>query len=436
MQIHIAAVGLAHPFEIGYENAGQLLDETAEALCLAGASCCNTGIVLHNLASVQKAAALLKEMDTDVLLICIATWSEDHHLLDLLSYVDKPVILRAYPHRETGSLCCAHQIGAVFTDIGRKYEFVYGEARSVECACRTKRLGAACALSNRMEQVRVGAIGGRVKGMTEIAYDEFAIKQKLGARVVNLDETELTSLVAAMTDEEAENLLEEKKELLTPCKVLSDREAMLESMKYYGALKKLVKDYALEALAVKCYTTYMGKVCLGYSILAEEGVVGACEGDVTNALTMKLLYELSGLPVNNTDLLYLDEKENTILFSHCGSSGFSIAQGDIELAPVRLAETGVCSRFLMKTGTVTAVNICGHGEQFRMAVMVGEAVPCGMEFPGNPMKIQFDKKVGRISQDIMKYGIGHHWMVGYGDYREELQSFSSQKGILMYNVDE
>lgn len=436
MQIHIAAVGLAHPFEIGYENAGQLLDETAKALCLAGVSCCNTGIVLHNLASVQKAAALLKEMDTDVLLICIATWSEDHHLLDLLSYVDKPVILRAYPHRETGSLCCAHQIGAVFTDIGRKYEFVYGEARSVECACRTKRLGAACALSNRMEQVRVGAIGGRVRGMTEIAYDEFSIKQKLGARVVNLDETELTSLVAAMTDEEAENLLEEKKELLTPCKVLSDREAMLESMKYYGALKKLVKDYALEALAVKCYTTYMGKVCLGYSILAEEGVVGACEGDVTNALTMKLLYELSGLPVNNTDLLYLDEKENTILFSHCGSSGFSIAQGDIELAPVRLAETGVCSRFLMKTGTVTAVNICGHGEQFRMAVMVGEAVPCGMEFPGNPMKIQFDKKVGRISQDIMKYGIGHHWMVGYGDYREELQSFSSQKGILMYNVDE
>lgn len=436
MQIHIAAVGLAHPFEIGYENAGQLLDETAKALCLAGVSCCNTGIVLHNLASVQKAAALLKEMDTDVLLICIATWSEDHHLLDLLSYVDKPVILRAYPHRETGSLCCAHQIGAVFTDIGRKYEFVYGEARSVECACRTKRLGAACALSNRMEQVRVGAIGGRVKGMTEIAYDEFAIKQKLGARVVNLDETELTSLVAAMTDEEAENLLEEKKELLTPCKVLSDREAMLESMKYYGALKKLVKDYALEALAVKCYTTYMGKVCLGYSILAEEGIVGACEGDVTNALTMKLLYELSGLPVNNTDLLYLDEKENTILFSHCGSSGFSIAQGDIELAPVRLAETGVCSRFLMKTGTVTAVNICGHGEQFRMAVMVGEAVPCGMEFPGNPMKIRFEKKVDRISQDIMKYGVGHHWMVGYGDYREELQSFCNQKGILMYNIDE
>ena len=435
MQIRIAAVGLAHPFEIGYENARQLLNETAEALCLAGVSCHNTGLVLHDLASVQSAAALLKKVEADVLLICIATWSEDHHLLDLLSYVDKPVILRAYPHRETGSLCCAHQIGAVFTDIGKKYEFVYGEARSMECAQRTRRLGAACALVNRMEQVRVGAFGGRVKGMTEIAYDEFAIKQKLGARVVNLDETELTELVAAMSDEEAKVLLEEKKELLSSCKVSSSEEAMLESIKYYGAMKKLVKDYALEALAVKCYTTYMGKVCLGYSLLAEEGVVGACEGDVTNALTMKLLYELSNLPINNTDLLYLNEDENTILFSHCGSSGFSIAEGDVELAPVRLAETGVCSRFLMKTGTVTAVNICGHGEQFRMAVMVGEAVPCGMEFPGNPTKIRFEKKVDQISQDIMKYGIGHHWMVGYGDYREELQSFCNQKGILIYHVD-
>ena len=49
--------------------------------------------------------------------------------------------------------------------------------------------------------------GGRVKGMTEIAYDEFSIKQKLGARVVNLDEKEMTEKVAAMSDEEAAALL-------------------------------------------------------------------------------------------------------------------------------------------------------------------------------------------------------------------------------------
>ena len=182
------------------------------------------------------------------------------------------------------------------------------------------------------------------------------------------------------------------------------------------------------------YNTYMGKVCLGYSLLAEEGIVSSCEGDVTSALTMKLLYELSEKPINNTDLLYLDEEKNTILFSHCGSSGFSIAEGEIELAPVRLAETGVCTRFLMKTGKVTVVNICGHGEQLRMAVMVGDAIPCGMEFPGNPMVVRFEKDVEQINEEIMANGIGHHWMIGYGDYSAELKNFCRIQQIPYYEI--
>jgi len=429
MKTNIAAVGLACPFEIGFNDAENLLNQTVKALMNIGVECGNTGIIMHNLETVESAAEKLKQVDADVLLICIATWSEDHHLLDLLSYVDKPVILRAFPAFDTGSLCCAHQIGAVFTDIGKSYEFIYGAASDEKCAQKTKQIATAYSLANCISKVRIGAIGGRVKGMTEIAYDEFSIKQKLGARVVNLDEKEMTEKVAAMSDEDAEKLLEEKAPLLKDCKILSSKKDMLESIKYYGAMRALTDEYALEALSVKCYTTYMGKVCLGYSILAEEGVVASCEGDVTNALTMKLLYELSGKPVNNTDLLYLDEEANTILFAHCGSSGFSIAEGDIELAPVRLAETGVCSRFLMKSGTVTAVNICGHGEQFRMAIMKGKAIPCGMEFPGNPVKIHFEKDVEDINEEIMANGIGHHWMVGYGDYVEELKNFCRIQGI-------
>ena len=434
MKLNIAAVGLACPFEVGYDEAPALLNQTAEELKNIGVACHNIGVVLHDLETVKQAATALKDVEADALLICIATWSEDHHLLDLLSYIDKPVILRAYPARETGSLCCAHQIGAVFTDIGKKYEFVYGDADDKECAVQTKKIATAFSLANCMNHVRVGAIGGRVKGMTEIAYDEFAIKQKLGARIVNIDEKEMTQKVAEMTDEEAKKLLAEKQPMLKTCKVLSSEESMLESMKFYGAMKQLADEYELESLAVKCYTTYMGKVCLGYSILAEEGIVGSCEGDVTNAVTMKILYELSNMPINNTDLLYLDEAENSILFAHCGSSGFSIAQGDVELCPVRLAETGVCSKFLVKSGTVTAVNICGHGDGLRMSVMVGEAIPCGMEFPGNPVKIKFEKNVNQINKEIMDNGIGHHWMVAYGDYAEELKYFCKINGLKMYEI--
>lgn len=434
MKIKIGTVGLAHPFEVGYDQADTLLQQTAAALEKAGVSCVDCGVVMHDLKTVEKAAATLKTADMDILMVCIATWSEDHHLLDLLSYLDVPVILRAYPARDTGSLCCAHQIGAVFTDIGKTYEFIYGEANDVACAQKACTIATAYALRNTMGKVRVGAIGGRVKGMTEIAYDEFSIKEKLGARVVNLDEKEMTEKVAALSDADAEKILEQKQAMLRPCTVLSTKESMLESIKYYDAMRQLAEEYSLSALSVKCYTTYMGKICLGYSILAEEGIVGSCEGDVTNALTMKLLYELSGKPINNTDLLYLDEEKNTILFSHCGSSGFSIASGEIQLAPVRLAETGVCCKFLMNPGEVTLVNICGHGERFRLSAMVGEAIPCGMEFPGNPMVVKFEKDVEQINQEIMANGIGHHWMIGYGNFLPELRNFCRIQNINYFEL--
>ena len=434
MKINVAAVALACPVEVGYDDALNLLNSTAKTMESEGITCENTGVVMHDLETVRLAAEKLKQSNADVLMICIATWSEDHHLLDLLSYVDMPLILRAYPAFDTGSLCCAHQIGAVFRDIGKSCEFVYGYADDVSCVKETKTIATAYALKNSMSKTRVGAIGGRVKGMTEIAYDEFSIKQKLGSRVVNIDEKEMTGKVEAISNEEAEALLDEKRDVLAPSKVTASKEALLESMKFYKAMKDLANEYELLALSVKCYTTYMGKVCLGYSLLSEEGIVGSCEGDVTNALTMKMMYDLSGKPINNTDLLYLDDKENTILFAHCGSSGFSIAEGEIDLAPVRLMETGVCTKFLVKPGKVTAVNICGHGDEFRLSFMVGDAVPCGMEFPGNPVKIKFEKPVSQINREIMQNGIGHHWMVAYGDFAEELKYFCKINNICVYEI--
>ena len=69
-----------------------------------------------------------------------------------------------------------------------------------------------------------------------------------------------------------------------------------------------------------------------------------------------------------------------------------------------------------------------------MAVMTGEAIPCGMEFPGNPTVIRFEKKVEQINEEILRYGIGHHWMVGYGDLKAELKRFAEMRKIRFYEI--
>lgn len=430
----VALIGLAHPFEEGFSEATQLLNETANSIQRTGTDCINTGIVISNSETVNQASNILKSQDYDALVICVATWSEDHHLFDLLATIHKPLILRAYPAKKTGSLCCVHQIACVLTELNQRYDYVYGEACDLKSAEKINALAMVYRLVATMRSIKVGAIGGRVGGMTEIAYDEFDLMNKIGARVVNLDESELTEGVAAISDKAAKIAFQELGLDARGCKILSSQTDLIESIKYYLAMKSLVVTYDLGALAIKCYTKYMGKICLGYSLLAEEGIACACEGDVPNALTMKLLSLLSNCPVNNTDLLYPDQKDNTILFSHCGSSGMSIAEGVVELAPVRLANCGVCAKFIPRTGRVTLANLCGHGDNLRLSVMLGEAVKCGMEFDGNPAKVQFEKPVLDLCEEIAEIGIGHHWMIGYGDMTEALRKFCELQKISIFQL--
>ncbi|MDR3551970.1 MAG: hypothetical protein P4L75_02495 [Clostridia bacterium] len=430
----IGLVALAGEYEVGFSDTPALLQRAAASLRGCGFKVAAAPEVMHDSESVKKDAEALSRESFDVLCVCVGTWSEDHHLLDLMEYFDKPVILWAFPAVETGSLCGVQQICCVLKELDKTYFYVYGEPDSTQVLREIGEISRAVALKNRLRHVKIGTIGGRVKGMTEVAFDELEIKERTGVRIVNLDEEELT----AAYDHAIESKAAERWEQLRreAGKVTSTQAHGVEALRYYLAMKALIAEYGLEGIVVKCYPRYMGKICLGYSLLSEEGYVCGCEGDVNSTVLMKILRELTGKPIHNTDLLYPDEELNTILFSHCGSGGFSIAADaqSIHLAPVRLAESGVCARFPAKTGAVTLANLVGRRGTMRMSVGSGESVACGMEFPGNPLKIQFAAKVGELNRRIAYEGIGHHWMCGYGDVTRELEHFCRLCGIKLIQL--
>ncbi|MCL1896593.1 MAG: hypothetical protein FWG03_08605 [Clostridiales bacterium] len=445
-------VGLAGEYEVGFSEAGGLTDRCAAALAASGdVDVYNAGVVMYSLKSTQEAAALLNDANPDVLLVCVCTWSEDHHLLDLLALIERPVILWAFPDVESGSMCGVHQICSVLTELGLCYGHVYGapeDDRAIfralkysDVMARARRVldvsaesqmldeEKAVALVKKMRTVRIGSVGGRIKGMTEIAFDEFEIIERTGARIVNIDEGELMKAAEAASMADAEAVFEKKG--LGGYHASSPKEALLESMRYYLGMKALIDEYGLEGLVVKCYPKYMGLICLGYSLLSEEGIVCGCEGDANNTVLMKMLYELTGGPIHNTDILYADTDDNTMLFSHCGSGGFSLAASreEIDLGPVRLADSGVCALFTAKPGACTLANLVGRGGTMRLSVMTGQAVQTGMDFPGNPLRVRFEKDVLQINEEIAGLGVGHHWMAGYGDVSGDLEWFCELKGI-------
>jgi len=181
----------------------------------------------------------------------------------------------------------------------------------------------------------------------------------------------------------------------------------------------------------------MGKVCLGASLLAEEGIPIGCEGDINGTLGMLILTRLTGQPVHNTDLLDPIPAHNSIVLSHCGSGGFSLA-GDpsqITLGPVRLMNQGLCCLFTARPGPCTLINLVPTLDGYRMGVLYGEAVETTMVFPGNPLEVRFKSDYRDVLAWIVDQGLGHHWMAVYGDLRLVLGDLTRMVGCELLSME-
>jgi len=140
-------------------------------------------------------------------------------------------------------------------------------------------------------------------------------------------------------------------------------------------------------------------------------------GWLNSLLAMLMLYLLTGEPVHNADLLAVYEEDNSAVF-------FIVALG-----PVRLANEGVCVLFPGKPGKVTMVNLVGRKGTYIMCVGGGEAVKTEMVFAGNPVRVRLPVNTQELLKIIAREGFGHHWMIGYGDVKEELVEFCALTGL-------
>jgi L-fucose isomerase-like protein len=203
----------------------------------------------------------------------------------------------------------------------------------------------------------------------------------------------------------------------------------LDAMGVYLAFRELVEQEGLEALAVGCYPHLMGRVCLAASLLADEGIPLACEGDVNGAVGQLMLQLLTGQPTHNTDWLNPLE-DGTVVLTHCGSGALSLAERreDVTLADVRLMGQGVCALFPARPGPVTLLSLVGGQGRYQVALLEGEALHTEMVFPGNPVRVQFRQSAADLIDWIHAEGIGHHWMIGYGHVAREVRAWTRIAG--------
>ncbi|MDD5705347.1 MAG: hypothetical protein PHR35_05440 [Kiritimatiellae bacterium] len=425
----VGVVSLASPLEVGADRAPRAAADLARVLTRAGCEVVNAGQVTHPDRAVA-AGRKLSAAGVDVLAVVLASWCEDYLLLDLLEECGRPVLLWSLPGVETGALCGAQQLKVCLRHLGVAGASVFGAAHDPECLAQSMDFLRGAALARRMRRARIGIVGHHVNGMTHTAVNEMELKRTLGPRVVWLDVPSLLQRAAAAPAARVRELWRQVVGSAGRCEVRET--AGLESMRLYVAIKETCDEHGLNAVAFGCYPDLMGRACLAGSLLADDGIPMACEGDVHGAVGQYLLWLLTGQPTHSTD--WLDPADaNSVIFTHCGSGSFALAERRerIRLAPVRLAGKGVCALFTTKPGPVTLVNItAARAGGYQCAVLEGEAVPTEMVFPGNPVRVRFAQPVRLLMDWINAEALGHHWSIGHGHCANILRAWSSVAGVL------
>jgi L-fucose isomerase-like protein len=433
----VAVGALASPLEVGAERAPQAAADLAARLHQAGCEVVPLGAIVTADAAVA-AGRGLAAAGVDAMALAPASWFEDYLVLDLLEECPLPICLWPLPGMETGALCGTQQFTCYLRQLGVPFEAVFGATETGPALGRVLAFLRGAALHRRLRRARIGLAGQRVRGMTEVAVNEMALKRAIGARVVPVD---LVGLLrrAQCAAESAEASTVWSALQAAAAKVCVSDDAGREAAGMVVAIREAVRQEGLSALAFGCYPDYMGCACLAASLLADEGIPVGCEGDVNTAVGQVMLMWLTGEATHNTD--WLDPlADGSVVFTHCGSGSFRLAEraADITLAPVRLANRGVCARFPARPGPVTLVSLLpGTAQQelrppggagYQVAVLEGEALSTEMVFPGNPLRVRFERPVEEIIGWIFEQGIGHHWAAGYGQVAAELRAWARIAG--------
>jgi L-arabinose isomerase len=329
----------------------------------------------------------------------------------------------------TGSVCGSQQLVQVLTELNRPRAFVHGELDDPAAHARITEFALGSAASQRLRRARFGMLGHRTVGMTEVTFHELDLMRQFGSMVYYKGADRLLSAMSDVNEDDARAVWQMLRARCGRC--TADEASGLIAARCYRALRAWAETDQLHGIAVGCYPDLMGVVCLACGLLAEEGIVTSCEGDMNSAILTAVLQLMSGRPVHNTDFLFADASDNTCTMSHCGNSAVSLAarRNDVTIAPVRLMDRGAVTLYPAAPGRVTIANLCGVRGSYRLMVYTGEAVPTEMTFPGIPVKVRLDVPVQQFLDETAEFGAGHHWMVAYGDLKESLAVFAKQTGL-------
>lgn len=419
-----------------------------------------SGGLVDTAPGAQAAGRRFAEERVDLIFCYVGTYATSSQVLPAVQEAKVPVVVLNlqpvaaldYENTDTGewlancAACCVPEVSNAFERASVEFNVVSGMLYGDESAWgEISEWCQAAGVVRTLRGSRFGFLGQTYAGMLDM-YSDFTMHHaQLGVHVEVLEMDDLKDRVDAATDGEVAAKIEEAHATFE-IDGSADQDELDWAARVAVGLDALAKDFDLDALAYyyqgtngSVYERIGAGLILGNSLLTARGIPAAGEGDLKNAVAMKVMDSL-GAGGSFTEVYAMDFNENFILMGHDGPGHVAISDRKPVLRGLGLyhgkAGSGVSVEFGVKTGPVTIFAVT-QTRDGRLKTLAAE----GKSIPGPTLKIgntnsrlRFSLPPATFMNAWCEQGPTHHCALGVGHRARTLGKVCRLLGIEFVEV--
>lgn len=379
----------------------------------------------------------LVQQDCCGALIVLATWVECNVVMAALKELrGRPCMFWGFPLEEvdgrresTGSYVSASMFAGVVKRLGLPCPTLYASWKDPEAQRAIDCFSRAAGAIDALFYARIGLFGYTSMSIYTGTFDHVLMRYQIGPEIEQMDTYSLLCRSEAVSDEDAEHARARLLQLAS-CHPDVQPHVLQQTMKMYVALRQLCQEHHWDAVNVKCQyelsKEYKLTPCVALSLLADDGIVASCEGDILNTVSMLLLHYLSSQEIWYGDSL--THWGNTLQFSPCGFLPFRMALGQATVLSFQghPGFNGIKACGVLRPGKITWLRLVEDIGSYHLIYGTGSGIetsPRGGDMPA--LNVVLDGDMQRLCQQYA----GQHFAITYGDWSQELETFASLMGL-------
>lgn len=343
----------------------------------------------------------------------------------------KPVVLWATPERPDGpakasscSLVATHLWASMFRQSNRAFEFVYGDPAIDETRESLRRALLLTQVSAELKRTKVGLVGTHAPGFVAMAADPFLLQQSLGVQLHDLSLTQFIERARTMDEARVAEDVKQVGKMALPMDAGVTRDDLAVNSRYYLALKDLIVEEKLDAVALQCWPELSNQVgqwpYLALTRLTSEGVITSMEGDVDGAITCLLgkLIDAGGGFVTD----WLEHDRETVLFWHGGVAPLEMCRSAKLAKHFNIEKPMVVDTELKPDMPVTVARLWRCDGKYQLTAFEGRTMPPRRALSGNTGLVKVEGlDVSKWFDEALHAGLPHHVVVFGGQHADSFR---------------